>query len=45
MNCPEICFIKNPGGGGGGGVEVLGGQKIKSPWNVMNCPENQQFFF
>ena len=27
----------------GGGVEVgiLGGQKIKSPGNVMNCPENQ----
>ena len=27
----------------GGGVEVgiLGGQKIKSPGNVMNCPDNQ----
>ena len=26
----------------GGGVEVgiLGGQKIKTPGNVMNCPEN-----
>ena len=26
-----------------GGVEVgiLGGQKIKSPGNVMNCPDNQ----
>ena len=31
----------------GGGVEmgILGGQKIKSPGNVMNCPENQLFFF
>ena len=29
----------------GGGVEVgiLGGQKIKSPGNVMNCPDNQLF--
>ena len=26
-----------------GGVEVgiVGGQKIKSPGNVMNCPDNQ----
>ena len=23
-------------------VEVLGGKKIKSPGNVMNCPENQK---
>ena len=23
----------------------LGGQKIKSPGNVMNCPENQYTFF
>ena len=22
-------------------MEVLGGQKIKSPGNVMNCPENR----
>ena len=31
----------------GGGVEVgiLGGQKIKSPGNVMNCPENQSIWF
>ena len=31
----------------GGGVEmgILGGQKIKSPGNVMNCPENQQNLF
>ena len=31
----------------GGGVEVgiLGGQKIKSPGNVMNCPENQYICF
>ena len=31
----------------GGGVEVgiLGGQKIKSPGNVMNCPENQSICF
>ena len=31
----------------GGGVEVgiLGGQKIKSPGNVMNCPENQYNLF
>ena len=30
-----------------GGVEVgiLGGQKIKSPGNVMNCPDNQYIFF
>ena len=30
-----------------GGVEVgiLGGQKIKSPGNVMNCPENQSICF
>ena len=30
-----------------GGVEVgiLGGQKIKSPGNVMNCPENQYNLF
>ena len=34
-------------GQGGGGVEVgiLGGQKIKSPGNVMNCPENQYICF
>ena len=24
---------------------ILGGQKFKSPGNVMNCPENQFFFF
>ena len=24
---------------------ILGGQKFKSPGNVMNCPENQYFFF
>ena len=31
----------------GGGVEVgiLGGKKIKSPGNVMNCPENQSICF
>ena len=31
----------------GGGVEVgiLGGQKIKSLGNVMNCPENQYICF
>ena len=31
----------------GGGVEVgiLGGQKIKTPGNVMNCPENLYNFF
>ena len=23
---------------------ILGGQKFKSPGNVMNCPENQFFF-
>ena len=23
---------------------ILGGQKFKSPGNVMNCPENQYFF-
>ena len=23
-------------------MEVLGGQKIKSPGSVMNCPENQK---
>ena len=26
---------------GGGRSGILGGQKIKSPGNVMNCPENQ----
>ena len=26
---------------GGGGVGILGGKKIKSPGNVMNCPEHQ----
>ena len=25
----------------GGGVGILGGQQIKSPGNVMNCPEKQ----
>ena len=32
---------------GGGGVEVgiLGGPTIKSPGNVMNCPENQSNLF
>ena len=25
-------------------MEVLGGQKIKIPGNVMNCPENQYIF-
>ena len=30
---------------GGGGVGILGGQKIKSPGNVMNCPEKQYNFF
>ena len=25
----------------GGGVGILGGKKIKSPGNVMNCPEHQ----
>ena len=31
----------------GGGVEVgiLGGQKIKTPGNVMNCPENLSNLF
>ena len=31
----------------GGGVEmgILGGQQIKSPGNVMNCPENQYNLF
>ena len=31
----------------GGAVEVgiLGGQQIKSPGNVMNCPENQYICF
>ena len=31
----------------GGGIEVgiLGGQKTKSPGNVMNCPENQYICF
>ena len=24
---------------------ILGGQKFKSPGNVMNCPENKYFFF
>ena len=24
---------------------ILGGQKIKSPGNVMNCPENQYNLF
>ena len=24
---------------------ILGGQKFKSPGNVMNCPENQFFFY
>ena len=24
---------------------ILGGQKFKSPGNVMNCPENQYSFF
>ena len=30
-----------------GGVEVgiLGDQKIKTPGNAMNCPENLYFFF
>ena len=37
MNCPENPQkIQNPVGGA---VEVLGGQKIKSPGSVMNCPE------
>ena len=41
MNCPEnLQKIRSPVGGWGG-VEVLGGQKIKSPGSVMNCPENQ----
>ena len=26
-------------------MEMLGGQKIKSPGNVMNCPENQYICF
>ena len=26
-------------------VGILGGQKIKSPGNVMNCPENQYNLF
>ena len=28
-----------------GEVGILGGQKIKSPGNVMNCPENQYICF
>ena len=36
MNCPE----KNNNKKNRWGVDVLGGQKIKSPGNVMNCPEN-----
>ena len=40
----KIQKFQNPVGGGGGvggGVEVLGGQKIKSPGSVMNCPEKK----
>ena len=37
MNCPENNFFLKPRWE----VEVLGGQKIKSPGNVMNCPENK----
>ena len=41
MNCPEnqyTFFLKTQMGVGWGGH--FRGQKIKSPGNVMNCPEN-----
>ena len=33
--------LTSPPKGGGVEVGILGGQKIKSPGNVMNCPEIQ----
>ena len=42
MNCPENPKKFKTRWGGWGGVEVLGGQKIKSPGSVMNCPENKK---
>ena len=44
MNCPEnyyYCYFFKPGGWG---VEALGGQKIKSQGNFMNCRENRYIF-
>ena len=43
MNCPENNFLKPPPWWER--VEVLGGQKIKSPGNFMNCRENGYIFF
>ena len=37
--------LTSPPKGGGVEVGILGGQKIKSPGNVMNCPENQYNLF
>ena len=37
--------LTSPPKGGGVEVGILGGQKIKSPGNVMNCPENQSICF
>ena len=43
VKCHELARkskkISKPGGGGWGGI--LGGQKIKSPGSVMNCPEKK----
>ena len=33
--------LTSPPKGGGVEVGIVGGQKIKSPGNVMNCPDNQ----
>ena len=42
MNCPEksiifFHFFLKPGGGWGGSFR---GEQIKSPGNIMNCPDN-----
>ena len=38
---PTYKKMTPPPTSGGGGVGILGGKKIKSPGNVMNCPEHQ----
>ena len=47
MNCRENRLKKKitPPPPKGVAVGILGGQKIKSPGNVMNCPENQYNLF
>ena len=47
MNCRENRLKKKnyPPPPKGVAVGILGGQQIKSPGNVMNCPENQYNLF